>query len=528
MGSPKRILLLTNSEYGQASVHLAVAHTLVELYRGDVEVHLASFGPLTELVRLASEYATKQNPGALPFVFHRIKGTDMSAAWGRPELRLEEYNGLRPGFFNTPKFLRLLLRLTSPWDGPEFVAIFEAVRALILETVKPDMTAVDPAFSPAATACVHTQTKFCILAPNTIKDFSMPFQPWGQALWRYPALASGLPYPIPWYLVPLNLYFMLYIVLYIIITQPTRRLTHYVRQHTEQPAATPLTLNLLNRFPPRGVKYLVANLPELEFPNLRIPSHLVPCGPMVRPAPSVAEVDQDLAAWLARGPTVYINTGTLHQMTEWDALEIARALRELFDKANVRAEPYSDTEKEEKEAKREKSRPRVTSGGNLQVLWKLTKRGAYPAAEKGSRIHSVLEDELDSDRVRIVPWLHPEPSSILAERSIVCSVHHGGANSFLEAVNAGVPHIVLPVWIDCFDFANRAELLGIGRWANRRTLPLNSARELGPALVDVVLSKRNSQEMRRRAEELAKICGREGGGRVVAARNIMEEIVVVG
>lgn len=187
MGTPKRILLLTNSEYGQASVHLAVAHTLAELYRGDVEVHVASFGPLAELVRSASEYATKQNPGALPFVFHRIKGTDMSAAWGRPELRLEEYNGLRPGFFNTPKFLRLLLRLTSPWDGPEFVAIFEAVRALLLHTVKPDVAAVDPAFSPAVTACVHAQVKFCILAPNTIKDFSMPFQPWGQALWKYPA-----------------------------------------------------------------------------------------------------------------------------------------------------------------------------------------------------------------------------------------------------------------------------------------------------------------------------------------------------
>jgi len=90
--------------------------------------------------------------------------------------------------------------------------------------------------------------------------------------------------------------------------------------------------------------------------------------------------------------------------------------------------------------------------------------------------------------------------------------------------SAGVPHIVLPVWIDCFDFANRAELLGIGRWANRRTLPLNSARELGPVLVDVVLGDRHSESMRRRAEELAAVCGRDGGGRVVAARTIMDEV----
>lgn len=185
--TPKRVLLLANSEYGQASVHLAVAHTLAELYRGEVEVHLASFGPLADLVRSASDYTAQQCPGALSFIFHRNKGTDMSAAWGRPKIRLEEFKGLRPGFFNTPKLLRLLLRLTSSWDGPEFVAIFEVVRAFILEEVKPDVTAVDPAFSPAVTAWVHTRVKFCILAPNTIKDFSMPVQPWGQAFWKYPA-----------------------------------------------------------------------------------------------------------------------------------------------------------------------------------------------------------------------------------------------------------------------------------------------------------------------------------------------------
>lgn len=249
------------------------------------------------------------------------------------------------------------------------------------------------------------------------------------------SLASGLPYPLPWYLVPLNIYFMLYIVMYILITQPTRNLTKYVRQHTDKPAATPLTLNLLNRFPPRGVKYLVANLPGLEFPHIRTPPHLVPCGPMIRPAPSVSEVDPDLASWLARGPTVYINTGTLHQITEWDALEIARSLRALFDHASAApAVPYSDDEPKEG-AEREKTRPKVlASGQSLQVLWKLTKRGAYAAAEKGSRIHGVLEEEIEDGRVRIVPWLHPEPSAILAEPTIVCSVHHGGANSFLEAV----------------------------------------------------------------------------------------------
>ncbi|KAI1845887.1 hypothetical protein JX265_011218 [Neoarthrinium moseri] len=424
----------------------------------------------------------------------------MLAAWSKPEIRLEEYNGLRPSFWNTPKFLKLLLSTTCPWDGPEFVEVYQSI-ARLLDCLRPDITAVDPAFSPALTACHKLGVHYLILAPNTIKDFSMQFQSGGQALWKYPApldsLASALPYPIPWYLVPLNIYFILYIVVYMTLFNPTKALAKYVRTHT---GAELITLSRLNREPPPGVKYLVANRPEIEFP-VQIPAHVFPCGPIVRPAPTASEVDPDLASWLAKGPTVYLNLGTQVQTTEWDALEIARALKKLFTKA----ESHKD--------------PRMR---DLQVLWKLTKRGNY-AVEPGSRVHGILGDFIDQDRVRILPWLTPEPSAILAERNVLCSVHHGGANSFHEAASAGVPHVVLPVWIDCFDFANRAEMLGIGVWGNKSTVPMNSARELGPALIEVVLGDR-ADFMRSRAKDLAEMCNEDGGGRYVAAKIIMGEI----
>jgi hypothetical protein len=186
MSSPRRVLLLTNSEYGQASVHLATGHALLELYRGEVEVHLASFQPIEKIVAAASAHAMQTCPGARPIIFHRVRGIDMMAAWSRPEIRLEEYNGLRPSFWNTPKFLKLLLSTTCPWDGEEFLEIYRSV-AKILDRVQPYVAAVDPAFSPALTACHHLGASYVVLAPNTIKDFSMPFQPWGRALWKYPA-----------------------------------------------------------------------------------------------------------------------------------------------------------------------------------------------------------------------------------------------------------------------------------------------------------------------------------------------------
>jgi hypothetical protein len=182
----KRILFLTNAEHGQASVHLATSHALLELYGEQVEIHIASFQPIEKAVKAATGYAAQKFPSCRPITFHRVRGIDMVAAWSRPELRLEEYNGLRPGFWNTPKFLKLLVSITSPWNGPEFVEIYKSI-AETLEIVKPDVAAIDPAFAPALTACRHLDVKFVILAPNTIKDFSMAFQTGGRALWKYPA-----------------------------------------------------------------------------------------------------------------------------------------------------------------------------------------------------------------------------------------------------------------------------------------------------------------------------------------------------
>jgi hypothetical protein len=221
------------------------------------------------------------------------------------------------------------------------------------------------------------------------------------------SLASAFPYPVPWYLIPLNIYFIVYVIVYMILFGPAKKLSRYVKNDT---GAELITLERLNRRPRLGVKYLVANRPELEFP-ICMPDHIVPCGPIVRPAAGTAEVDPDLANWLSNGPTVYINLGTQMQTTEWDALEIARSLRQLFDRSFSHKDPRMR---------------------DLQVLWRLTKRGNY-SAESGSRIHGILGKEIDDNKVLILSWLEPDPASVLAEENIICSVHHGGANSFLEA-----------------------------------------------------------------------------------------------
>jgi hypothetical protein len=76
--------------------------------------------------------------------------------------------------------------------------------------------------------------------------------------------------------------------------------------------------------------------------------------------------------------------------------------------------------------------------------------------------------------------------------------------------------------MDTFDFARRAELLGIGRWGNRSAVKSCKGGELGPILIDVLLGGRSSG-YEKKAKELAEICNAYGGGRVVAARHILAE-----
>lgn len=77
--------------------------------------------------------------------------------------------------------------------------------------------------------------------------------------------------------------------------------------------------------------------------------------------------------------------------------------------------------------------------------------------------------------------------------------------------------------MDTYDFANRAEYLGIGIWGNKRAKPGCRVDELGSALVNVLMGPR-STEMKHKATELARLCAANGGGRAMAARAILEEV----
>ena len=83
-----------------------------------------------------------------------------------------------------------------------------------------------------------------------------------------------------------------------------------------------------------------------------------------------------------------------------------------------------------------------------------------------------------------------------------------------DSTRTGVPQVICPLWLDCLDYAARAEWLGVGIDANRKVgYPIEAA-ELGMAMAKVVGYPGHFASldgMRARARELAGSSRRLGG-----------------
>ena len=223
-------------------------------------------------------------------------------------------------------------------------------------------------------------------------------------------ISSAFPYPVPWYLIPANIY-LKSMLIWILVTSPTVQSFMNYRKSQGLPRL-PAAFDIWQK----NNHYLVQSVPETDYP-CRIPSIVTGCGPILLPVTPVANEDPDLQSWLERASTVLINLGTHMRMNDTMAREFAAGLKIILDK-----------------------KP------DLQILWKLKTLGglAMPSksnSESGFQGEGIGKESLDaisrevsSDRVRIVEWLSVDPLAVLQTGLIVCSVHHGGSNSFHEAL----------------------------------------------------------------------------------------------
>lgn len=216
-------------------------------------------------------------------------------------------------------------------------------------------------------------------------------------------MSSGYPFPVPLILKPLNYLLKIFMIFSLIFGAVWREIEAARKQ-----------VGLTHKFPsflvPKKVLTISAAAPECDFPFEPNPELSLPVGPMVQPIQDLQEVDPDLYSFISRKPTILLALGSHVATTEKMSIGLSLGFKKVLEK-----------------------------NPDVQILWKV-RTSSGSSKENGmnfdplENIRKVLGVELAQDRIRIVDWLKADPVSILATGHIICSINHGGANSYLEAV----------------------------------------------------------------------------------------------
>jgi hypothetical protein len=213
-------------------------------------------------------------------------------------------------------------------------------------------------------------------------------------LTRTSRVISGFSFPVPWYLIPINIYLKIRLIISIIFS-PRIRDVNVFRKACGLTTLFPF----LEPYSPKH-HYLIPSALECDFPFFKIPSNVTACGPILLPSQALSVADPELETWLKRKPTVLVNLGSNYVSAPAFSQALATALRLQLERSS-----------------------------DVQVLWKLKIKG-----DLVSEVEEILSKEIAAGRVKIESWLKAEPGALLRSGHIICSVHHGGANSYYEAV----------------------------------------------------------------------------------------------
>lgn len=135
-------------------------------------------------------------------------------------------------------------------------------------------------------------------------------------------------------------------------------------------------------------------------------------------------------------------------------------------------------------------------------------------AEKGYSQHTLSEFE-GLEYVRFTRWVHDQ-RSIYKHPSLRVVIHHGGGNSFNEAVHYGLPQMVLSQWFDTHEYAILAERFEIG--LRSKHAPYVDEDDLVQKMTRLL--RGDEAEKIRRNTKVWSTRSRNAGGALAAARLI--------
>ncbi|TFB07324.1 hypothetical protein CCMA1212_000234 [Trichoderma ghanense] len=473
-GRNNTVLFLTDSHHGLCNAHLATVSALIENHPS-LEVHYASFSGIASDIERITEIARSANPGA-KIHWHQFDGPslvdELSLVGGVQDIVTP------PGLPGLRAFADMVFFVMTPWSNEAHLSLYHQTVDLIRE-IDPAVVVLDSLLRPALDAAVNLNRTRAYITPNALTDLLSPVQPKGAHFWKYPGIASGLPFPVPWKDIPNNLFQQVYFIIRFLTAPAIKNKRSWLEQH-----GIPHAVNLFESYR-QDVPWIAMSYPEAGFPIEVIPDNFRIVGPLVLDVAPAEAQSAELAAWVKKAPTILVNLGSAFKYEEPRAVIMAEAIAAVLDATDA------------------------------QVLWKMRKTGEY-----GDGFLEPLREHAEAGRLRLEKWLEVDPMSLYKTGDIAVSVHHGGANCFYEAVLAGIPSVVLPLWADHYNYAQTAEYLGIGIWPNKTLAPDWEAAGLAEAFLET-LSGNRGVTMRENAKALARK-GEEYGGRKLAARLVAE------
>ncbi len=221
-------------------------------------------------------------------------------------------------------------------------------------------------------------------------------------------MGTDFSFPLSWRDVPENIYVSIRFVYSAVASAEIRAKQGFLRARG---AWTSSRLHL------PGTRWISQDMaPHASIPLDYVPAGVVAAGPIVLRSAPAAEQDPDLERWMRRAPTVLVNLGSLFRYNAEHVSAMARALCALLDRVD-----------------------------GLQVLWKLhTEEGDGGSGNDDDdddtllrllpALLSPIRAHIDSGRVRHTDWITADTSALLETGHVAAFVHHGGANSYFEAI----------------------------------------------------------------------------------------------
>lgn len=143
---------------------------------------------------------------------------------------------------------------------------------------------------------------------------------------------------------------------------------------------------------------------------------------------------------------------------------------------------------------------------NVKILWKLK--------------NNINNLDINCKNIKIIDWI-PSMKQLLTSGKIILNIHHGGANSFQEALYYGIPQFIIPFWSDCYGVARRCTELGLG-------MTLRDSRNFKSQEIEFIIEKMLVDEKYMRTSKIWKKKCLRGGGlnkAIDIIKNVLNDIL---